>query len=345
MYISGIGCISAQKTFEENYFFSDYNFTSNEIFKCLEPIYSKYINPSFSRRLSRLVKFSMTGAILALNDACIKVPDAIISGTGLGCIEDTEKFMGYVLMEEGGLLSPTPFIQSTHNTVNSQLALYLKCRGYNITYSHRIFSFEQAIVDAFLLLSDNPGKNVLAGGFDEITENSQRIKNIYFGKKTGNINGYNVRDGEGAAFFLLKEEKDSSCYAKIIAVETIRIGNLKVKSISEVLENILEKYRLDISDIDYILTGMNGNIVNDEPYLDLKKGILADIPYLFYKHLSGEYFTSSSFAMWCASKMLKTQSIPQIMNYENHVFSKVEHILLLNFFRKRDLSFLLLEKC
>ena len=53
------------------------------------------------------------------------MPDAIITGTGLGCLEDTEKFLTAMVTNKEEFLTPTSFIQSTHNTVSAQIALLL----------------------------------------------------------------------------------------------------------------------------------------------------------------------------------------------------------------------------
>lgn len=61
---------------------------------------------------------------LAMKDANVESVDAIITGTGLGCIEDSEKFLKSILDNKEEFLTPTSFIQSTHNTVGAQIALY-----------------------------------------------------------------------------------------------------------------------------------------------------------------------------------------------------------------------------
>ena len=74
----------------------------------------------------------------------------LLPDTGLGCLEDTEKFLSSIYTNEEKLLNPTPFIQSTHNTVAGAIALAIKCHGYNATYTHRGFSFESALEDALI---------------------------------------------------------------------------------------------------------------------------------------------------------------------------------------------------
>ena len=91
------------------------------------------------------------------------MPDAVIAGTGLGCLEDTEKFLGSIYTLQEHLLNPTPFINSTHNTIAGAIALAIKCHGYNATYTHRGFSFESALLDALMLASENPEAAILAG--------------------------------------------------------------------------------------------------------------------------------------------------------------------------------------
>lgn len=49
----------------------------------------------------------------ALQEAGIENPDAIIVGTGMGCSQDSEKFLKNVIDNNEEFLTPTFFIQST----------------------------------------------------------------------------------------------------------------------------------------------------------------------------------------------------------------------------------------
>ncbi|NJK84751.1 MAG: beta-ketoacyl synthase chain length factor [Bacteroidales bacterium] len=111
-----------------------------------------------SRRMSRIVKMGICSALKCLKESGVEVPDAIITGTGFGCIEDTEKFLGSIIQNEEKMLNPTPFIQSTHNTVGAAIALKIKCNNYNNTYVHRGFSFEHALLDGLMLLNEDKAK-------------------------------------------------------------------------------------------------------------------------------------------------------------------------------------------
>ena len=170
IYITGSGCISPQNTTEANYFFQTVNGSEQDFFKAIEPSYKEHINPNMLRRMSRSIKMGVSAARMAMTEAGIENVDAIISGTGLGCFEDSEKFMLAIINNDEQLLTPTSFIQSTHNTVGSQVALIMQCREYNFTYVHRGFSFETCVMDALMSMEEGK-KNILIGGIEEHTPN------------------------------------------------------------------------------------------------------------------------------------------------------------------------------
>ena len=67
-------------------------------------------------------------------------------------------------------MKPTHFMQSTHNTISSLLAIRFKCHGYNATYSHRGASLESALMDAYMQIALGDIDNALVGWFDEKTQ-------------------------------------------------------------------------------------------------------------------------------------------------------------------------------
>ena len=73
-------------------------------------------------------------------------------------------------------LSPTAFMQSTHNTIGSMVAIALGCHGYNCTYSQDGVSFESALLDAVMQLESGEAGNSLVGAHDEITDNVARLR-------------------------------------------------------------------------------------------------------------------------------------------------------------------------
>ena len=128
-----------------------------------------YVKPMEARRMGKIMKSSLLSSLKALRQAGIEQPDAIITGTALGCLENSELLLRQMVEEGETMLKPTYFMQSTHNTISSNIAIRLGCHGYNITYTQDQASFDWAIRDAELLLKSGKCKTVLVGCHDEST--------------------------------------------------------------------------------------------------------------------------------------------------------------------------------
>ena len=129
----------------------------------------KYVKPLEARRMGKIMKSSLLSSLEALEQAGISVPDAIITGTAYGCLENSERLLEQIKEEGEGMLKPTYFMQSTHNTIGSNIAIKTHCHGYNVTYTQKSHSLEWAVRDAKLLLRSGKVKNVLVGCHDEST--------------------------------------------------------------------------------------------------------------------------------------------------------------------------------
>ena len=129
----------------------------------------KYVKTLEVRRMGKIMKSSLLSSLEALQRAGIEVPDSIITGTAYGCLENSERLMEQIKEEGEGMLKPTFFMQSTHNTIGSNIAIKTHCHGYNVTYTQESHSLEWAIRDAELLLRSGKVKNVLVGCHDEST--------------------------------------------------------------------------------------------------------------------------------------------------------------------------------
>ena len=173
-YILSCGNISPQHSLDKDAFFQSSVNTSTDFYRSLEPDYDAFIDSKMIRRMSRIVKMGVASAITCLRNANVSSPAAILTATAYGCLEDTSSFLRRMIEFNERMLSPTAFIQSTHNTVGAQIALLLKCHNYNNTIVHRAFSFENALIESGLLLEDEMGP-VLIGAVDEITNDSHAI--------------------------------------------------------------------------------------------------------------------------------------------------------------------------
>jgi len=348
-YINGLGCISPQNSFT-GFSLNEPVYYQLSYLKSVEPAYREYLNPLIARRLSRIIKMGMTSAVIALKDAGIEVPGGIITGTGLGCVEDTEKFLSTMIENNETLLNPTNFIQSTYNTISSQIAIMTKCHGYNSTYVNRGFSFESALLDGIMLLDENKLNNVLVGGLDEITENHYIISNHTGAWKkeitsTENLLNSNTKGtvpGEGSAFFLLSNEKTDNTYCCIESVSTL----YKPNGYNEVW-NAIQKYlavnKLNINDLDLIILGNNGDAEGDDIYKNIMKSV-DNVGLASYKHLCGEYYTSTAFALWMASNIIKTQQIPETIKINKLQKNQLNKVLVYNHYDNREYSLILLSK-
>ena len=140
-----------------------------------DPDFKQFLNPLQARRMGLILKRAIAVSLTALKDAGIECPDAIFTGTGLGCMENTENFLSAMCRDGEEMLPPTYFMMSTHNTISSAVAILLRCHGQNCTYSQKDISFESALLDAFLQLQVGGVSNTLVGSHDETTPDTYRL--------------------------------------------------------------------------------------------------------------------------------------------------------------------------
>lgn len=351
-YIRETSSISPQKTFDTMGFLDEIIEYNTNYLHCIEPPYKEFLNPNMARRMARLVKMSIAAAVTCLKNAGIEQPDAIITGTALGCLEDTEKFLLSIIENDEQFLTPTSFIQSTHNTVGAQIALQLKCMNYNFTYVHKGFSFESAVTDALMMLAEGEARNILIGAHDEMTDKYYRVcdrigywkkdpvstMHLIHSKTSGSI------AGEGASFFVLSSEKNKNNYALLKSVKTIyKPENNTV--IENAITKLLEEKQLTPSDIDVVIYGINGDNRFDPVYYNLIDKYFKKSSAVYFKHLCGEYQTAAGFALWAAAKAIKTQNIPQAMFVHEPKHTTIKNILIYNTFLGTNHSVFLLSQC
>ena len=161
------------------------------------------------RRMSKVVKMGVCCGLESFDKfSQFGKVDAIITSTSLGAIADSEKFLSNIITANETMLNPTPFIQSTFNTVGAQIALLRNFHCYNNTFVHRNNSFESALLDAMLRLQNGFSSAVLVGVFDEATPT---VENIL--KRLNVIK--NLPIGEGAIFFVLTSKQYDCTVAEI----------------------------------------------------------------------------------------------------------------------------------
>lgn len=129
----------------------------------------EFVSPMESRRMGKLMKAAHLAALRALKAANVECPDAIVTATSRGMLETSMQFLDDMLNGGEELLKPTLFMQSTHNTLSSAIAIRTKCHGYNTTYSQGEESLQWAMRDAERLIATGKAQTVLVGLYDEVT--------------------------------------------------------------------------------------------------------------------------------------------------------------------------------
>lgn len=352
MFIRATGNISPQKTFGHPPFLSDpIEYTGNRL-ACVEPDYKNFIDVKLIRRMSRIIRMGVAAAMECLQESGVTKPDAIVTGTAYGCLEDTSVFLTKMIENNEELLTPTAFIQSTHNTIGAQIGLMLQCNNYNNAFVHRGFSFESALMDAKMLLKDKDAENVLVGAIDEITNASHAILsrlNLYKKDNPSNLQMFQTRSkgtiaGEGSTFFLLANDRSSTDYAKLNGLRTF-YKPADIKVIEENIISFLAEHAVSMSDIDLVICGKNADPSTDQIFGSLTNTIFKDKPQINYKHLCGEYPTASAFACWSAANMIKNGEVPQVFFEGQPVNVTPRRVLIYNHYLGIHHSLFLLSAC
>ncbi|MDA3615955.1 beta-ketoacyl synthase N-terminal-like domain-containing protein [Polluticaenibacter yanchengensis] len=340
VYINAGAAISAQATFDGGFLENAVINRQDVFLPAIEPDYKAFISPVASRRMSKAVKMAIIASAQALNESGVSVPDAIITGTGAGCIIDSEKFLKAIIDNDEQFLTPTSFIQSTHNTVGAQIALGLNCKGYNFTYVNGAVSFESALLDAIMQIELQQANNVLVGGVDEMTPYFLELQQM-IGHAKSDIATVGSVQSEGAGFFVLANTPTESTYA---AIEDVTLYNkLSIAELPSFITGFLRKHHLEPSQIDLVVAGNNGDVFDD--YYDKAAHLFRNYAITVqYKQLTGEYFTVSAFALWLASRIIKEQHIPEILKPHAVKHKAIKNVLIYNQYRGLDHSLILLKR-
>lgn len=295
-----------------------------------EPKYDSIIPSRILRRMSRILRMSYYTAMDAMTKAGLDVPDGIITGTTLGCLEDTWTFLSKMIENDEEILSPTAFIHSTHNTISTNLAIHLKCYGYNSTHVHKNMSFENALMDSLIQIELSPGSKFLVGGADEITEISEDIINklVKYNKINNNDQvKQDTNQGEGTSYFILTDLKD----------ETTNIAINNVDIISGYNETDQNTYLFEIMR-DY---NINETLILTDKLF--KRGIISKYQQINFLNIFGNFGTASASALYLAYYILN--SIELNSDSRSNKLNSIKNIIIINSRDNQHLSHIIVEKC
>lgn len=285
VFVQALSSITHQNSFQKESIWGNLNILESDSV-CESPDYKQFIPANALRRLSPVLRM----ALAAAQDCQSKVEgefDAISVGTALGCLKDTEKFLNTFITTSSDTLSPTAFIQSTHNTIGGQISLALGNHAYNMTHTQNSVSFEVALIDALMCATD--GKtNILVGAADEAIDFLEGLRNKIIDSER--------QFTSGASFFVLGNKENN---VKVVDCH-VEFG---AYAANETIEQFLAKHKISIDDIDLVLMA--------EP-IDLKSKKSIN-----YQDYSGLYYSSSALAFHIGHDFLKSNDSKFVLIVNN----------------------------
>lgn len=293
-YVISAAQVSCQKPLSEEWLTAPIVY-SQSYARAIEPDTKAFIAPSEARRMSWILKRTVCASLSALSQSGISNPDAIITGTGMGCMENSEKFLIDLCKFGENCLKPTLFMQSTHNTISSLIGIILKCHGYNNTYSHKGLSFESALLDGWLQIKAWAIGNALVGSHDEVTPMMASVFNHIHPD-------YAFISETSVSAMLSGEMHQGDCLCE---VEDVAI--LYKPSADELLGAIHAEPHTAV------MLGVNGNPLNDGAYDELIGHLPSSIATMHYKHIFGENFSSPAIAFYAGAMILHNRIVPEEM--------------------------------
>jgi 3-oxoacyl-[acyl-carrier-protein] synthase II len=276
IYIQTIESISHQNSFQQENIWDTLSPIETDS-TVISPDYKNYISPASLRRLSPVLRMALAAAKECQSTVNDEI-DSISVGTALGCLVDTEKFLVTFHTSTSDTLSPTAFIQSTHNTIAGQISLELKNHSYNMTHTQNSLSFELALLDA--LMCTKEGKSmVLLGAADEAIDFLKLLQPTLINSE--------LQLTSGATFMVISPKKEKEAIGIVDCSMHFETENR-----ASLVHQLLQKNGLSLLDIDQIF------VSGDE----LSAEYPGSIDYLQY---TGLYFTAVAFAVHMGHDWLK----------------------------------------
>lgn len=310
IYINGTAQISVQKPMCTEWMHSPLRYGKKTLVKALDPDFKACLAPSSLRRMSLLQRRAAVCALAALKDAALEMPDAIFTATGAGTMKNTEDFLKSVKEGSGESLAPTSFINSTHNTLGSGIAMLLGCTGMNCTYSHNALSFESALLDAVMAIELAEVSNVLVSAHDEMPEQYFRLLDA-----AGAFVGEPFT-GEHSFSFVLAKEKGPRAVAAVAGVEI---------SMLQSSEELKERLSLLYSRSGISPQSEQRIVISGDPSLTRELlGVDCNFP---YKDIFGGGFSASSAAFYASAELIASIGADHALIH-NH-YGNFQHSIVL----------------
>lgn len=346
LYIHRTTCISPQQTFPDAAIdLSELIPSAGNMLNAHEPSYEG-IPPGQLRRMGKTVRLGIGAALPLLREASAP-PAGILIGTANAGMEESIQFMKEIIDHDEGILAPGAFVQSTPNTIAAQLSLLSRNKGYNITHVQGGLAFENALIDATMLLREQDSATYLVGGADEIgthNYNIDRLQGWFKKEPVSNRDLYETRSpgslaGEGAAMFLVSNRQENAL-AKLEALTMMHSDEAAM--VGDRLAAWLDQHLPDGEKIDLLLSGENGDN-RSLAFFQTCERVLDRLPVARFKHLCGEYPTASAFALWLACQLTGGHPLPAHMLKYPGPAIECRRILIYNNYKGSQHSFMLVS--
>jgi len=299
------------------------------------------------RELDRSTRLISSAAKLAIEDSRIEITEnnaqsaGVSIGTTFGSLHSIFQFDRSGLIDGPRFVNPSFFPNTVLNSPASRISIRFKIKGFNATISTGFCAGIDAISYACDFIRLNRADVVLAGGVEELCE--ETFSGFY---KLGCLSGRNGSDticrpfdarrngtvlSEGAALLVLESEEHALTRGADILARISGYGNSfdpearmdfghQGKGLKNAVGIALRDASLSTDDINYVSSCANSTKGLDRMETAVLKDLLGEhafrIPISSIKSMIGEAFSASG-ALSCAAVVgtLRNGIIPPTVNY------------------------------
>ena len=267
-----------------------------------------HLPPRVVRRLKRLPRMVLSLALSAhKNSGTSDSPASVFFGTGWGPLSEVYDFLKKLFESDEQFSSPTDFVGSVHNAAASQVAIWFKAKGPNVTMTGEDYSFEQALMSASLLARD-PDECCLLIAADE-------YHTVLSGLFDRSVALSDLPADGGAAFYLKPGGSDHGLRFSPVFLEythnnphavrsmmnslggKVRIGERFGAVFAGIPEAHREKGQQQLDDF-LSVTGFRGPVID-------------------YRRWTGEFAAASAVAAFLAAHFVKEGDLPSLHGHSS----------------------------